>query len=164
VPLVELWRSREIAEREKKASQNTNGNDPNPFNDGMPETAKIEPAPSLDVLPREMRQRRLIGIGRNGRSCSMVRRINHRKYWLKQDLTRKRCGRKGAGAKTFRLKNTFPNSDGVAWHDAKTSAAFLGEALSIDLENLIATRVMSSHGYPFWRGDARVSAGHRDRL
>src|SRR6266487_3959613 len=130
----------------------------------MPETTKIEPLPSLGVLPGQMRQRRLIGLGLNSRSCSRVRRVNHRKYWLKENLTRKQCARKGGAAKTFRLENTFPDGDAIAWHDAKTSAAFLGEALRIDLENLIATRVMSSHGYPFWCGDASVPAGHRNRL
>jgi hypothetical protein len=76
----------------------------------------------------------------------------------------KKCARKGEGAKTFQLKNAFPDGDGIARLDKKTSAASLGEALCIDLENLVATPLMSSHGDSFWRSDARISAGQGDRF
>ena len=53
--------------------------------------------------------------------------------------------------KKFRLKNTFADGDGITRLDEKTSALSLGEALRINLENLIAAGVMSSHGYSFRR-------------
>ena len=77
VALVELWRPREVTQRQEKAGQNANRYDPNTFEERMPIPAKIEPAPSLGVLPGEISQRRFTGIGRNGRSCTRVRRINH---------------------------------------------------------------------------------------
>lgn len=65
--------------------------------------------------------------------------------------------------KTFPLKNAFAYVDGIAWLDAKASAAPFCEPLRIDLENLIASRRgMSPHGHSLRRGDTRVSARHCD--
>ena len=82
-------------------------------------------------------------------------------YWL-QPYTKK-CVRKGDGKK-FRLKNTFADVDGITRLDEKTSALSLGEALRINLEDLIPAGALSSHGYSFRRGDARISTSQRDRL
>ena len=68
------------------------------------------------------------------------------------------------GQKNFQLENTFTNGDGIAWQDKKAPAGSLRKTLRIHLENLIAIRIMSSHRDSFRRSDARVSAGHGDRL
>src|SRR4029077_2214166 len=60
--------------------------------------------------------------------------------------------------------NTFADAYGITRLDEKASALSLGEALRINLENLIAAGVLSSHGYSFRRGDARISTSQRDRL
>jgi hypothetical protein len=81
-------------------------------------------------------------------------RVNHGK--ISAEPYTKKSVRKGEGKK-IRLKNTLADGDGITRLDAKTSALSLGEALRINLENLIAAGVLSSHGYSFRRGDARIS-------
>src|SRR5262249_20281609 len=61
-------------------------------------------------------------------------------------------------------KNAFADSDGITRLDAKASALSLGEALRINLQNLISAGGMSSHSYSFRRSDARISTSHSDRL
>src|SRR6185369_2963713 len=65
-------------------------------------------------------------------------------------------------AKSFRLKNTFPDGDGSTMYDEKTAAAPLCEPFCIDLENLITTSALSTDSYPFWRSNACVATSHRD--
>ena len=74
------------------------------------------------------------------------------KYWLEPYTSK--CVRKGEGGKKFPLKNTFADGDGITRLDEKTSALSLGEALRINLQNLIPTGVMSPHRNSFRRGDA----------
>ena len=87
--------------------------------------------------------------GRNGRSPQRLGRINHGKILartLHQEVRSQRRRRK-----KFRLKNTFADVDGITRQDEKTSAVSLGEALRINLENLIAAGVLSSHRNSFRR-------------
>ncbi|PYK39234.1 MAG: hypothetical protein DME60_09930 [Verrucomicrobia bacterium] len=58
--LIELWRSREITQRNEKTGQHTKRDDPNPFDKRMPKAPKIEPA----LQPREFRQMRQRSVGR----------------------------------------------------------------------------------------------------
>src|SRR4030095_8310364 len=71
---------------------------------------------------------------------------------------------KRTARKAWRLKNTFPDGDGIAGLDAKTSAAALIEFLGIYLEDLVAVRTLSPHGYSFRRSDTRISACQCDRF
>src|SRR5947199_6682067 len=70
-----------------------------------------------------------------------------------------------ARSQEFSLKNAFPDGDGIAWLDEKTSAAPLCEPLRVDFKNLIAPRCsVSPHAHSLWGGDARVASCHRDRF
>ena len=127
----------------------------------MPIPAKIERGQSIGVL-RCQRNAGFVGNGRNGRSPQRLGRVNHGKILartLHQEVRSQRRRRK-----KFRLKNTFADVDGITRQDEKASALSLGEALRINLESLIAAGVLSSHGYSFRRGDARISTRQRDRL
>ena len=83
------------------------------------------------------------------------------RYWL-ESYTKKSV-RKGEAGR-IRLKDTFTDGDGITGLDAKTSAFSLGEALRINLHNLIPGGRMSSHSYSFRRSDARISTSYTDRL
>src|SRR6266480_7190844 len=112
-------------------------------------------------MPRQSYGRSL-GICGNSRSPQRLGRINHGKIsaaTLHQELRSEKRRRKN-----FRLENTFTDGDGIARLDEKTSAAYLIEALRVNLENLIATRVMSPHCYSFRRGDAGITASQCNRL
>src|SRR5438309_5190636 len=77
----------------------------------------------------------------------------------------KKCARKGEGAKTFSLKNAFPDGDGIAWLDEKTSAAPLCDPLRVEFKKLIAPcRGMSPHAHSLRGGDARIASCHGDRF
>src|SRR5436190_24138117 len=126
----------------------------------MPQAPKIE-LMCLGVLPSQVGNRFL---GNRGNGCprTRMRGLNHGKRLagtLHQEVRSQRRRRK-----KFRLKNTFADGDGITRLDEKTSALSLGEALRINLENLIAAGALSSHGYSFRRGDARISTSQRDRL
>ena len=71
-------------------------------------------------------------------------RVNHGKT-IGWNLTPRSAFAK-AKPEEFRLKNTFADSDRITRFDEKTAAFSLGEALCINLENLIAARALSSHG------------------
>lgn len=75
----------------------------------------------------------------------------------------KKSVRKGEDGK-IRLKDTFANGDGITGLNAKTPALSLGEALRINLDNLLPAGGMSPDGYSFRRSDARISTSHGDRL
>src|SRR5437762_12771089 len=126
----------------------------------MPQAPKIE-LMCLGVLPSQVGNR-FLGNRRNGRLRNRMRRLDHGKTLagtLHQEVRSQRRRRK-----KFRLKNTFADGDGITWLDEKTAAASLGEALRIDFKNLIPTGGVSSHRNSFRRSDARISAGHCDRL
>jgi hypothetical protein len=53
--LIELWRSREITQREEKTGQHTKSDDPDPLDERMPETPKIEPTLQACEFSRQMR-------------------------------------------------------------------------------------------------------------
>jgi hypothetical protein len=53
--LIELWRSREITQPDEKTGQHTKSDDPNPLDESMPETPKIESALQLCEFSRQMR-------------------------------------------------------------------------------------------------------------
>src|ERR1700746_3759724 len=84
------------------------------------------------------------------------------KYWLEVYTQAARSERRRR--KIFQLKNTFADGNGIAGLDKKTSASPFREALGIHFENLVSTRFLSSHRNSFRRSNARISAGHGDRL
>ena len=100
----------------------------------MPIPAKIEHLQSIGVL-RCQRHAWFVGIGRNGRSRQRIGQGQSRQN-IGWNLTPRSAFAK-AKAEKFRLKNTFADGDGITRLDAKTSALSLGEALRINLENLI---------------------------
>ena len=53
--LIELWRPREITQRDEKTGQHTKSDDPNPLDERMPEAPKIEPALQFCEFSRQMR-------------------------------------------------------------------------------------------------------------
>src|SRR5437870_7668203 len=125
----------------------------------MPKAPEIE-LMCLGVLPSQVGNRFL---GNRGNGCprNRMRGLDHGKTLagtLHQEVRSQRRRRK-----KFRLENTFADGDGITRLDEKTSALSLGYALRINLQNLIAIRVMSPHGYSFRRSDAGISTTHGDR-
>jgi hypothetical protein len=106
VGLIKLRRPREVTQRQEKASQNANHDDPNTFYERMPITAKIECVWPISVL-RCQRHAWCIGIGCNGRSPQRLDRVNHGRILaaiLHQEVRPQRRQQKIAAKKYFRRR------------------------------------------------------------
>src|SRR5438309_7558551 len=163
--LIELRRSHEVTKREQQTGQNTKRDDPDFLDYGMPELPKIKPAHWLCKFGRQIRRCRAIGLRPSGGYRCRSWRIDHKEIFGPNGILHARMTLGKARSQKFSLKNAFPDGDGIARLDEKTSAAPLCEPLRVDFKKLIAPcRGMSSYGHSFWGGDARVASCHGDRF
>ena len=163
--LIELRRSREVTKREKQTGQNTKRDDPDFLDYGMPELPKIKPAHWLCKFGRQIRRCRAVGL-RHSRGCRCRGRwINHKENFGPNGILHARMTLGKTRSQKFSLKNAFPDGDGIARLDEKTSAAPLCEPLRVDFKKLIAPcRGMSPHAHSLRGSDARVASCHGNRF
>src|SRR6266487_463993 len=79
-----------------------------------------------------------------------------------RDITRATPVRKGGEREKVQLKKAFRNCDCISGQNKEAAAATARESLRIYLDHLIAAGGLSPDADPFGRGDASVTAGHRD--